>query len=105
MLVEIFGNEAPPLKGYRLMSDEQVSPPQVTPQHKSKAGIAKLIVQSLALIVAIVNEFWDTGYTFNESNAAIVVGVLESLWQGKQQVKRRQIRKLGSPQNKEREKQ
>lgn len=63
------------------------------PQHKSKAGIIKLIVQGLALLVAIANHFWELEFEFTETHAAIVIGVLESLWQGKQHKERKRLRK------------
>lgn len=66
---------------------------QPVPQHKSKAGIIKLIVQGIALLVAIANHLWDLEFEFTETHAAIVIGVLESLWQGKQHKERKRLRK------------
>jgi hypothetical protein len=63
------------------------------PAHKSKLGLSKLIVQALALLVAAGNYWYGLDFEFTETHAAVVVTVLESLWQGKQARERAKIRK------------
>lgn len=66
-------------------------PSKPTPAHRSKLGLSKLIVQGIAFGVGVANYIWDLGFEFTEAHAAIVIGIVESLWQGKQQVERKRI--------------
>lgn len=66
--------------------------PKPPPAHRSKLGVGKLVVQGLAFAVAVANYVWDLEFEFTEGHAALVIGVLETVWQGKQHKTRKRLR-------------